>query len=128
MNGLPNVYEKSHIFAAGASNIPAIEFDQRFRNISVIVQPLNLVNPPAVLGDSLVNETTAVAASATTGTVTLKASPPKSFHKYDVPNGVIAVNNPHFISTDIPVERLYVELSALTGCTHVAVTIVGHIN
>ena len=105
-----------------------IEVPLGFRQNTLTAQPLNIQD--TVEGKSiseLVTEDNSVLPENVTGTVTFKATPPRTFYAYDIPDGVIDLSTPSFVSTDIPVGTLVVELGAITGATHIAVTMTNYL-
>lgn len=125
-----NIFETIKIYEITDSNPEAITVDPRFRNLTITVQPLTL--PVEVLpqdyendGKPYLKEEYAISAASMAGTVTLKAMPPNSFHEYALPDNVIDLSTPHFISTGIPMKKLFPTFTTIVGSTHIAVSVTG---
>ena len=102
-----------------------ITIDQRFKNVTIVIQPLNLPEFPLLLPASLVTEENSVITGAT-GNVTVMAQPPKSFQKYNMANNVFDLAVPQLLSVDVPIHKLFPTFAGLNGCTHVAISVIGH--
>lgn len=130
---LPPRYNLTKIYAIGDSSTKSLPVDVRFRNVTITTQPLTLSTTDTIeeinnnVGDHLI-EANAVAAASVSGTVTITATPPDSFHNYTLPESEIDLSDPHFISTQTPMTKANVVLDSIAGCTHVAVSITGFIN
>lgn len=90
---------------------------------TVVVQPLNIAGPLSENPqDDIVRGN---AATGVTGTVSVNAEPFNSFVKYPLDTGAIDLANPSFITVkDAPVSNLYLQSSTVSGCTHLAITVV----
>lgn len=123
-------FERIKIYPANKANPDPVIVDERFPRTTITVTPLNISGSPAEseLNEEMLTETNAVASTAAslTGTVTVKATPPNTFHKYDMPDNVVSLDDPSFISTNVPVQKLWPTFSGVAGCTHVAVSVIGH--
>lgn len=123
----PEVFSFTKIYAAGDVSPVPIVVDHRFRYNTITVQPLNLVDPPADLDAELLTEASSVLTGCT-GTVGFKATPPKCYIKFDIPDSTIDLAVPAFLNLSIPIFKLYPTLTTVTGCTHIAVTVTGFIS
>ena len=123
---VPILFQKTKIYDFNESNPTPIIVDDRFYRLTITVQPLNIPvgdeNKP--LSEIFV-EANAVLKDSVTGSVQLTATPPRSFEFYDIPEGLIDLASPSFINTETPIWQLKPVLSAITGATHVAVTVSG---
>lgn len=109
------------------TDIPAgIPVDNRYRNISVVVEPWDVSVIPDVLED-IVRDGGNFVDTGAVGTVTLKLQPKHSFRKYDLPeqDGVIDLAFPHFVNIGAPVSLITPVFSGIANCTHVSVSVTG---
>lgn len=105
-----------------------IEVPLGFRQISITTQPLNLTGDISGYAvTDLIVESNAVTSVDMTGTVTFKATPPRTFQEYDIPTGVVDLTDPSFVSTDIPIGQLTANLDSVSGATHLAITIANYL-
>lgn len=134
---LPANYNLTVIYATDDNNPAPLIIDERFRNLTITTQPLTLnevVTPELTIEDLNKNPSkyiqpfTAVAADNMQGTVTLKAVPPNTHHQYDLPDNVIDLANPHFLTTQVPIKELYPSFDGVSGSDVIAVSVVGFIN
>lgn len=120
----PTLAQITKIYEVGETDPTPIVADSRFHQITITTQPLNIPvgdeNKPL---DEILIESNAVAKGSMSGTVQLTASPPRTFEFYEIPEGLIDLGNPTFLTTTIPLQRLRPVLSGISGSTHVAVTI-----
>lgn len=127
-----DIYQGYKIFPVADAQDLELGCDIRYRVNTVTFQALNL-DPSEVVDGKLVNEKllnilddeTKITA-ATAGTLTLKAVPPRSRVKYDIPNGTIQATDLSFLTTDSPVETFYLDLAGVTGCSHILVSVTGY--
>lgn len=126
-NTLVSQYTK--IYESGDTGSEIIFVDSQLSNITISVQPLNLTESDELLIESdpisLVTQEKAVPKGDVTGTVSLSASPLGTFEYYDLPDGVINLSDPIFITTDILVSKLKPVFETVVGATHVAITVTG---
>lgn len=123
----PEVFSFTKIYPFNDVSPEPIEPDHRFRFNTITVQPLNIVSPPAILTEDLLNEGNAVL-TGTTGTITFDASPPASYIKYPIPDSDINLATPAFLNLSIPIFKLFPTFTTVAGCTHVAITVTGFIS
>ncbi|AFK66643.1 hypothetical protein COPG_00047 [Colwellia phage 9A] len=125
---IEEIYSVTQIYTIGDTDMEPVVVDPRFKNLTVVVQPLNLVNPPTKLTASLLTDANSVAANLVTGTVTIKARPPKTINKYTLLTDM-DLASPDIISSGIPMHKVFPEVTtAITGCTHLAVSVIGYAN
>ena len=123
----PEVFSFTKIYPYNDVSPNPIVVDHRFRYNTITVQPLNIVAPPVVLDESLLNEDNAVLTGCT-GTVSFTASPPASYITYAIPDSTLDLATPAFLNLSIPIFKLQPTLNTITGCTHVAITVTGFIS
>lgn len=119
---------KTVILPIDAVSPQKIEVPLGFRQNTITAQPLNIQG--TVEGKSiseLVTEANNVLPEDVTGTVVFKAIPPRTFYAYDIPDATVDLSAPSFVSTDIPVGTLVVELGTITGATHIAITMTNYL-
>lgn len=119
---------QTKIYPSDTTEPQKIELPFGFRQVTLTTQPIDVVGE--VSGNSLtelLEEENAVANTEMTGTVEFKATPPRTYHEYTLPEGTVDLSNPTFVTTDIPVETVTVTLQGVTGSSHVAVTAISYI-
>lgn len=119
---------KTVIYKVDVDLVEQITVPVGFRQMTLTTQPLTLQGDPSGEDlrkqiDTWVSEVNAVLPDSMAGTVTFKATPPRTFYAYDIPDGVVDLSAPSFVSTDIPIDYITVETTGLTGSTHLAITI-----
>lgn len=124
---IPDTYRLITLYEISDTDPNPIQMDGRFRNTTIVVQPLN-ISEPVISGDNAkyVKEENAVSSENVSGLVTIKASPSYTYHKYDLPNNVIDLSDPHFISTDTPIHKVYPSFESVVGATHIAVSVISY--
>lgn len=120
----PEVFSFTKIYTADDANPAPIVVDNRFRYNTITVQPLDLTGVTEPLSQDLVTEGNSVL-TGTTGSVSFKATPPYCYLRFDIPDSTIDLATPSFLNSSIPIFKLYPTLTAVSGCTHVAVTVTG---
>lgn len=123
---LPIVVQSTKIYAFDDATPQALVANSNYHKVTITVQPLNITGGMDRPLEELLNETNAVPKANVTGSVILSATPPRSFEKYLIPEGAIDLATPSFISTTIPVWRVYPDFQTVTGCTHIALTITSY--
>tara|TARA_R110001592_G_C13193009_1_gene753658 strand:+ start:563 stop:946 length:384 start_codon:yes stop_codon:yes gene_type:complete len=121
---IPIVAQITKIYEAGDTNPEAIVADGHFHQVTITTQPLNIPvgDEDKPLKEVLI-ETNAVDKGSMSGTIQLTAAPPRTFEYYEIPEGLIDLSNPTFLTTTIPLQKLRPIFSGITGSTHVAITI-----
>lgn len=99
--------------------------DDRYQNLSIIVETWNVASPPPNIQDIPLTEANFVDSGAT-GTVTLGLSPRFSHRFYPAVNneGVIDLADVHFLNVGVNIRAIKPTFAAITGCTHISVAIV----
>lgn len=124
----PNIATDYKLYAFDEANPLPIEVSKNYHRHTITVQPLDLL--PEDLDKPLygfLNESNAVPRASVTGAVTLESSPPANYEKYALPDGVIDLANPTFLTTDSPISRLHLTISTpITGCTHLVVVVTSY--
>lgn len=124
---IPTVAQITKIYEVDDENPATITADGHFHQLTITTQPLNI--PPEDTGKPLSDvliESNAVAKESMTGTIQLTAAPPRTFEYYDLPDGLIDLSTPSFITTDVPIQSLKPVLTGITGATHLAITITSY--
>ncbi len=120
-------FQKIKIYTIDDSSPSPIVIGRDFNSITITTQALNI--PSEVTEDELqenprdfIISENAVPSATMSGSVTLEAQPPLTFDRYPLPDNVINLSAPNFISTETPIRLVYVTLSGVSGSTHIAVS------
>ncbi len=126
---IPQIYTTTKIYAFDDSNPSPLIIDVRLKNVTIVTQPLNLIDAPVGFEDmsSLLTDANSVPkdSAGLAGTVTIEAQPPKTINKFPV-GEPFELTDPVTTSTGVPIHRIYTGLNGLSGCTHIAVSAIGY--
>ncbi len=126
---IPEMYSVTKIYEFNDPNPLPLVVDTRFKNLTIVVQPLNILDAPDELTSELLTEDNSVHKTdlGLDGTVTIEAKPPKTVEKYTIgDDSTIILTEPHTLSTGVPIHKIYTTLSGLAGCTHIAISVMGY--
>jgi hypothetical protein len=110
-------------YLVGDATPEPIVLDQRYRQLTVTVQPFTPTVPITDPFDDVFNAATAIAKGSMVGTVQLLARPPRTFEDYELTDGLIDLSAPSFISISTPVTHITPVFGGISGSTHVAITV-----